>query len=139
LRSVKSYLIAYIATGLVFLVLDGIWITTMAPRLYRPLIGDILLDGFRLAPAILFYLIYLGGIMVFVTSPAFASGRWTTAMIYGALFGFFAYATYDLTSHAILKSWSTVITIADISWGAFLTAAAGTIGFLITRALVPSN
>jgi len=136
---VKSYVVAYIATGIVFLVLDAIWITTMAPRLYRPLIGDVLLDGFRLVPAMLFYLIYLCGIMIFVTAPAFASGKWSTAAMNGALFGFFAYATYDLTSHAIMKNWSTVITVADISWGALLTATAGTAGFLISRALVANG
>lgn len=132
----KNYFVAYVTTGIVFLVLDAIWLGTMAPRLYRPLIGDMLLDGFRIVPAVVFYLLYLVGIMVFVTTPAFASGRWSTAALYGALFGFFAYATYDLTSHAVLKNWSTTVTVVDIGWGTVLTAASGAIGFAVTRWLV---
>jgi uncharacterized membrane protein len=135
----KTYGIAYIATGLVFLAIDAIWLTVAAQRLYRPLMGDMLVDGFRLAPAALFYLIYIAGIVVFAIAPALASERWTTATSYGAFLGFFAYATYDLTNQATLKNWPLAVTIADLCWGTFLTAVAATAGFLITRAFTSAN
>jgi uncharacterized membrane protein len=134
----KTYGIAYIATGLVFLAIDAIWLTFAAHRLYRPLMGEMLLDSFRLLPAMLFYLIYVAGIVVFAIAPAIASERLTTATFYGAFLGFVAYATYDLTNQATLRNWPVAVTIADLCWGTFLTASAATIGFLFTRALTAS-
>lgn len=138
-QPLKTYGIAYIATGLVFLAIDAIWLTVAAQRLYRPLMGDMLVDGFRLAPAALFYLIYITGIVVFAVAPALASERWTTATSYGAFLGLFAYATYDLTNQATLKNWPAAVTVADLCWGTFLTAVAATVGFLITRAFTSAN
>lgn len=135
----KSYSIAYIATGLVFLVVDAIWLTIAAQRLYRPLMGDMLLEGFRLIPAVLFYVIYIAGIVVFAVAPAFTTDRWTTAASYGAFLGLFAYATYDLTNQATLRNWPVIVTLVDLSWGTFLTALAATTGFLITRALTSAS
>lgn len=135
----KTYGIAYIATAFVFLAIDAIWLTIAAQRLYRPLMGDMLVEGFRLAPAALFYLIYIAGIVVFAIVPALASDRWTTATSYGAFLGLFAYATYDLTNQATLKNWPVMVTVVDLCWGTFLTAVAATAGFLITRALSSAN
>lgn len=131
----KYYLIAYLATGLVLFVLDAIWLVSMTRLLYRPLLGPILLDTAKLAPAALFYFIYVFGVVFFAVSPALASGRWTTALVHGALFGLIAYATYDLTNQATLKGWSGVVSLADMCWGAILTASAATLGFLLTRAI----
>ncbi len=128
----KTYLVAYAATGLAFLVLDALWLSKMGPAFYKPAMGGAALEGFRMAPAIVFYFLYLVGIMIFAISPALADGRWTTALLYGALFGFFAYATYDLTNQATLKSWSTALSVVDIAWGSFATAMAATAGFLAT-------
>jgi uncharacterized membrane protein len=133
----KAYAIAYVATGLVLLALDAIWLSFATQRLYRPLMGDMLLEKFRLVPAMLFYLIYVAGIVVFAIAPAFSSERWATAALYGAFLGFLAYATYDLTNLATLRDWPVAVTIADLSWGTFLTASAATIGFLLTRSLTP--
>jgi uncharacterized membrane protein len=135
----KTYTIAYVATGLVFLAIDAIWLTLAAQRLYRPLMGEMLLESFRLVPALLFYLIYIAGIVVFTIAPAMATERWTTATAYGAFLGFFAYSTYDLTNQATLRNWPVAVTIADLCWGTFLTALAATIGFLITRIFAPST
>jgi uncharacterized membrane protein len=65
-------------------------------------LGDIAIPGFNLAPAVVFYLLYPIGLVIFAISPALKTGSWTTALLYGALFGFFTYATYDLTNHATL-------------------------------------
>lgn len=131
----KIYGVAYLATALVFLGIDSIWLSTMADRLYRPLLGDLLLDGFSLMPAVLFYLIYIAGIVYFAINPAFDTDRWQTATLNGAVLGFVAYATYDLTNQATLKNWPVQITIADLCWGTVLTATAATLGFLIARRL----
>jgi len=131
----KTYGLAYLATALVFLVLDAIWLTIVAQRIYRPLMGELLLDGFRLAPATLFYLLYVAGIVVFAVAPALAGGRWWTATLLGVLFGLVAYATYDLTNQATLRHWPVVVTVVDLCWGSFVTGSAATAGFMITRAL----
>lgn len=132
----KTYFAAYLVTLVAFLVIDFIWLSTMASRLYRPAIGDLLADNFRLAPAVVFYLIYAAGLTFLAVRPAFQTGEWTTALLYGAVVGFMAYATYDLTNQATLKSWSTTLTVADLLWGTFVSAAAATVGYLITARLV---
>jgi uncharacterized membrane protein len=133
-----AYSIAYVSTALVFLGFDAVWLTLGAQRLYRPLIGDILLERFNLLPALLFYVVYVAGIVVFAVSPAFNTGRWTTATLRGAFLGFVAYATYDLTNQATLRNWHVVVTVADLCWGTTLTAFAGTAGYLIARAFAHS-
>ncbi|MGV2020246.1 DUF2177 family protein [Agrobacterium sp. 22-223-1] len=132
----KTYFAAYLFTLVAFLVIDFIWLSTMASRLYRPAIGDLLAENFRLAPAIVFYLIYAASLTFLAVRPAFQTGEWTTALLYGAVVGFMAYATYDLTNQATLKSWSTTLTVADLLWGTFVSAAAATIGYLITVRLI---
>jgi uncharacterized membrane protein len=129
----KVYAIAYVAAALAMLGLDSIWLTLTANTLYRPILGDLMLDGFRLAPAIAFYALYLAGVLFFAIRPALASRRWTTALLNGALFGLFAYGTYDLTNQATLKIWSTTITLADMAWGATLTAIAASVGYGASR------
>jgi uncharacterized membrane protein len=131
---VTAYGIAYASTALVFLGIDAVWLTLAAQRLYRPLIGDMLLEQFDLIPVLLFYLVYIAGIVVFAVSPAFNTGRWTTAGFQGALLGFVAYATYDLTNQATLRNWPVAVTVADLCWGTILTAFAATAGYLVARA-----
>lgn len=132
----KTYVAAYLFTLVAFLVIDFIWLSTMASRLYRPAIGDLLAENFRLAPAVVFYLIYAAGLTFLAVRPAFQTAEWTTALLYGAVVGFMAYATYDLTNQATLKSWSTTLTVADLLWGTFVSAAAATIGYFLTVRLV---
>jgi len=134
----KIYITAYLATGLAFLVIDAIWLSQAASTLYRPIIGELLADKVRIAPAVAFYLLYVLGIVIFAVSPALNSGRWTTALIYGALFGFFAYATYDLTNQATLKTWSTLITVIDLAWGTTVTATSAVSGYLVASWLARS-
>ena len=116
-----QYIAAYFIAAIIFGILDYLWLSNMAGTLYRPVIGEIMADEFRKAPAMIFYAIYLFGIVWFGIKPALASGQWTTALLNGALFGGIAYATYDLTSQAVLKVWSTKISLYDIAWGAFAT------------------
>ena len=83
--------------------------------------------------AILFYLLYIAGLVVFVISPALEKNSWTHAVLFGALFGLIAYATYDLTNLATIKNWPLVVTVVDLIWGMVLSASVSTIGFLIAK------
>ena len=131
-----KYAAAYVATLVVFLAIDSVWLGLMATRLYKPTLGDILLPKFLPAPAIAFYLIFIIGVLIFAVTPAFKSGEWTTALLYGALFGFFSYGVYDFTNWATLRNWDWRITFADVCWGSVLTGTAATLGYLISNWVV---
>lgn len=124
-----SNIVAYTASLLVFGALDAIWLWTMSARLYRPVLGDILLQDLRIAPALVFYFLYPVGLTIFATAPALRAGEWSNALIYGALFGAFAYATYDLTNYATIRNWSLQITLIDIFYGATVAALSSVAGY----------
>ena len=128
MMNLRRTLIAYVGTTIVFLALDAIWLTTMADRLYRPAVGALMLEHFALTPAILFYALYIVGIVVFAIAPALSAGRAGGALWRGALFGLIAYATYDLTNQATLRGWDWRVTLADLCWGTVVTALAATAG-----------
>ena len=130
----KQLLITGPATAVIFLGLDAIWLTTMADRLYRPALGRLMLDRFEPVPAVLFYLVYLVGMLAFAVVPGLESRRWTTAFGFGALLGLVAYATYDLTNQATLRDWPWRVTIADLCWGTFVTGVAAAVGCGVTAA-----
>lgn len=127
------YLATYLAILVPFGVLDAFWLSLMGPRLYRPTLGDILLPGVVIAPAVVFYLLYPIGILVFAVLPALKSSSASSALIYGALFGFLAYATYDLTNHATLRNWTVQLTLADMAWGTIASGLAATAAFYLGR------
>ena len=133
--SIRQFAIAYAASAVVFLVLDAVWLTVMADRLYRPALGHLMLERFALGPAAVFYAIYLAGVVVFAVSPALGSGRWLASLGLGALLGLMAYATYDLTNQATLKDWSWTVTIADLCWGTFVTAVSAAVAAKVTLAV----
>jgi uncharacterized membrane protein len=132
------YAVAWVGAGLLFAGLDAIWLTATNATLYRPALGQLLATSPRLAPAILFYVIYLVGVVVFAVTPAIRSRRWRDATIMGALLGFFCYATYDLTNQATLVVWATKITLLDLCWGTFLTASGATAGYFASK-LIPRD
>ncbi|MCQ1774962.1 DUF2177 family protein [Neorhizobium galegae] len=132
----KTYYVAYLATLIVFVAIDFVWLSTMADRLYRPILGDMLAPEFRIGPAIAFYILYAGGLTFLATRAGLISGSFATALLYGAAVGFTAYATYDLTNQSTLRNWSTLLTIADLLWGTVLSAVAAGAGFWITQRIV---
>lgn len=135
-----KYIVGYIATGVAFAVIDSVWLRSMYTRLYQPEIGELLVKGgVRMGPAIVFYVLYILGMMIFAVGPALHSGKWQTALLWGAMLGFFCYMTYDLTNYATLKVWSTKITVLDIIWGTVLTGSASVAGFWITTLLMGKN
>lgn len=130
---IGKYATAYVVTGLAFALIDSVWLRTMYARLYQPEIGELLAKGFRLGPAVAFYLIYIAGILWFAVGPALANGRCQTALLNGAILGCLCYATYDLTNFATLKVWSLKVTLLDILWGTILTGLAAAAGAGITN------
>lgn len=117
------WIATYAVSGLVFIVLDFVWLRAATPILHRQVLGDLLAPKFRAAPAVAFYLVYTAGIVWFAVLPGLESGV-HVAVVNGALLGILAYATYELTNQATLKVWSTQITLIDIAWGAAATALA---------------
>jgi len=128
-----QYLTSYVATAAVFLGLDFLWLSKVAKSFYFDRLGSLLLDKPNMGAAVAFYCIYIVGVVIFAVAPALRSDSTTTALIYGALFGFFAYGTYDMTNYATLRNWSLTVSLVDIAWGTFLTALSATAGYLATR------
>lgn len=124
----RRYLVAYGVTLVTFVAIDSVWLGIMASRLYQPVMGDMLIADFRLAPAVAFYLLYIAGLMFLAVRPGLEKGSPRWAALHGAVLGFTAYATYDLTNQATLKNWSTALTLADIIWGTILSATAASVG-----------
>ncbi len=117
-----------VCTLVIFLAMDSLWIGFVALPNFRTMFGDAL--QFRAAPSVVFYLLYMVGILFFVVRPALQAGGWTTALAYGALFGFVAYGTYDLTNYATLRQWSLGLTVSDMVWGAVVTGVASAVGIV---------
>lgn len=135
----KTHVIAYLATAAVFLAVDAVWLGFVMRDFYRGQLGDLMSPNPSLGVAAVFYLLYVIGVIYFAVGPALASGQWTTALVSGALFGFFAYATYDLTNLATLRGYPVALAMTDLAWGTALTGFAATCGYFITRAFTGAN
>ena len=126
--SIANVLLLYATTAIVFFMIDLFWLGVVAKGLYAEYLGELLLQKVNWGAAILFYLIYIGGIQVFVLIPAIQNGSsLLMTAVMGGLLGFFAYSTFDLTSLALFKGWSVKVVVIDIVWGTFLT---GTVSIL---------
>jgi uncharacterized membrane protein len=112
---------AYVVCALIFLATDSVWLTLASERLYHSELGDLLAPQPRLGAAVMFYLIYIAGVVGFAIAPALQSGGARRALVRGAALGLVAYATYDLTNQATLAMWSTKLTVIDLAWGTSLT------------------
>ncbi|MEY4880278.1 MAG: hypothetical protein RJB62_1747 [Pseudomonadota bacterium] len=130
------YLLPYVATGSVLLCLDLIWLRLASEAIFRPEVGPLLSDNPNLSAAALFYLLYVGGLVYFAVWPALNAHSLALAVLNGAVLGFIAYMTFDLTSLAILKGWSVKVAILDIAWGTFVSAVAASAGYAATVAFV---
>ncbi|WP_269220931.1 DUF2177 family protein [Brevundimonas vesicularis] len=128
-----KYVAAYLGAGLTFAAIDFVWLTTMTNRLYKPVIGPIMADKPDMKAAVAFYLISIAGTVFLAIAPALKDGNWTRAAINGAVLGFVAYATYDLTNQATLSVWQTKLTIIDLMWGTVLTTLSATGGYFAAR------
>jgi uncharacterized membrane protein len=124
----------YLLTFAVFIVVDLVWLSTVALKFYTDNIGASRMQVPPIWPvAIAFYLLYVAGVLVVVSIPAAHSGDLWKAVLFGALFGLCAYATYDLTNWSTLKDWPAIVSLVDMVWGTTLTAIVATAGYFITR------
>lgn len=128
------YLIVYLSTLVIMLPLDFAFLGTVGKKMYQSHIGGITLDTPRLSAAILFYALYLAGIVVFVNGAHPAN--WSANLLLGALLGLFCYSTFALTNMAILKQWQWSLVIPDVAWGMVVTAAAASLGGLLAGWIV---
>lgn len=115
----------------IFFAIDMLWLGLVAKNFYRGQIGFLMKDDINWTAAILFYLLFIGGLVIFVVTPALEKGSWTHALVFGALFGLITYATYDLTNLATLKDWPLLVTLVDLAWGATLAASVSMATYLI--------
>ena len=123
----------YLITLIVFFAIDILWLGFIAKKLYRDNLGYIMADKTNWPAAIIFYLVYIGGLIFFAINPALAKDNIVYALGIGALFGFMTYATYDMTNLATLKDWPLKITIIDIIWGTTLNGLTAIASFYIIK------
>jgi len=130
-----KYIYLYIITFVIFLAIDFIWLNFIAKDIYSTKIGHLLAESPKLFPALIFYLIFIIGVIIFAVLPGYeAQNVWKTVML-GALFGLLTYATYDLTNLATLKNWPVSVTIIDLIWGTSVSTVTSLAGYYIARML----
>lgn len=132
----KTFLISYLTTTVIFLLIDIVWLSQAVPYFYQPNIGDLLREDPIILIAALFYLIYPIGVNILVVIPAL-EGRFIKKVFFnGFIFGFVAYGTYNLTNMATLTGWSIHVVLVDMLWGGILTASSATFAVYCTRKLL---
>ncbi len=122
---IKMYLIALVT----FVVVDGLWLGVISKTLYKKELGYLLSSSPNWIAAIIFYILFLGGLIYFVINPGIEKESIKIILISGALFGLMTYATYDLTNLATIKDWPLKITIIDLIWGTSLSTIVSTITY----------
>lgn len=128
-----KFLLIWLICTVIFLIVDLVWLDTVAKSYYRRRIGHLMAENFRMGAAAVFYALYVIGIVYFCVSGA---ADLKTAALNGALFGFFCYATYDMTNYATLRDWPLSMTVVDIAWGTVLTAFTAGAGFAVAKKLL---
>jgi uncharacterized membrane protein len=131
----KQMILHYLVVLVVFLAIDAVWLMNAGRLIYKPEIGQLLLDKPDFFVAFLFYAIYAAGLLVFVVTPQLAEGNIGKAALYGGFFGLVAYATYDMTNLATLKGFTTKIAIIDMTWGTVLSASVSAASVWLIRLL----
>ena len=125
----------YFATFGVFFVIDLIWLLVMNSRFYKVQLSELMAEKVKWIPAILFYLLFIVGVLLLVVLPAVDHGTWLSALLLGGLLGMISYGTYDLTNLASIRNWPLKVSIVDIIWGTVLSAVVTTASFFIALAL----
>jgi uncharacterized membrane protein len=134
--SISFYLKLYALTVPVFFAIDMLWLGVIAKGFYRRKLGFILSPEINWAAAITFYLVFIVGILIFAVRPAVNNNSWIQAVVLGALFGFFTYATYDLSNLATIKNWPLVVVVTDIVWGMCLCTLTALLSYMISKWLI---
>lgn len=115
-----------------FFAIDLVWLGVVAKTFYRQHLGHLLAAEINWVAAIAFYLLFIAGIVFFAVKPALAVNSATRALVDGALFGFFTYATYDLTNHATMRDWPAIVTVVDIVWGTVLSGSVAYLSYQVS-------
>ncbi len=129
-------ILGYLILLAVFLVLDIAWIGFIAKKFYNRMLGYLMKKNPNLPAAVVFYLLYIFGLMFFVVNPALAAGKALYALMAGALFGLISYATYDLTNLATVKEWPLKLSVIDLIWGSVLSAVTSFAGYSLILILL---
>ena len=130
-----QYLLVYFISLAVFLAVDILWLGVIAKNFYRNQLSSLMLSKIKWPPALIFYAVYIFGILVLVISPAIDKSSFAQAFSAGALLGLISYSTYDLSNLATLKNWPVKVVVADIVWGTLLTAAVSTVAYFFAVSL----
>ncbi|MFZ1549576.1 MAG: DUF2177 family protein [Microgenomates group bacterium] len=125
----------YLVTLFVFFAIDMVWLGLIAKSFYQSQIGYLMKATPNWTAAIIFYLLFIVGLVVFVVAPSLAKQSWSQALLLGALFGLICYATYDLTNLATIKNWPILVTVVDLIWGTVLSASVSYISYNVIRFL----
>lgn len=125
----KLYVICFGA----FLAIDIIWLGFVARKFYSKHLGFLMAQDVNWLPAIIFYLLFVTGVVVFVLLPGLKESSFKTTIVRGALFGLITYSTYDLTNHATVKDWPIIVTLVDLVWGTVLTVSVSLVGFIASK------
>jgi uncharacterized membrane protein len=128
-----KYVELYALTAIVFFAIDFVWLSVATSKIYRPFIGDLLLERPNLPVAAAFYLLYVIGVLVLASLPGYEKSSLGTAVLRGAIFGLLAYGTYDLTNLSTLKGWAWQVSVIDMVWGTVLTGTVAAVGYAIAR------
>jgi uncharacterized membrane protein len=131
-----QFLKLYGVTGAFLFACDLVWLGVVAKDFYRRYLPTLLRDDVRWGPGLLFYALYVAAIIVFVLQPALERQSLARAVVLGAFLGLTAYATYDLTSLALIRDFPTLVAVVDIAWGTALTAAVSAAGYAVGRMVV---
>ncbi len=121
----------YVIALTIFFAIDMVWLGLVAKKFYSAQIGSLMKPDINWTAAIIFYLIFIAGLVTFVITPAMEKGSFMHALLFGALFGLVCYATYDLTNLAVAKDWPLLVTMVDLVWGAVLASSVSTITYFI--------
>lgn len=124
------YVKLYLCTLLAFFAIDMIWLGLVARSFYQKHLGFLLRPDPNWTAAIVFYLLFIAGLLIFVIVPCLQAGSMKKVLVLGALFGLITYATYDLTNLATVKDWPWIVTVVDLLWGGTLATAVSCLGFL---------
>jgi len=133
-----SIAVRYVAALAVLAIGDVLWLAYFGQTVVRPTLKPIMREELDWRAVVLFYLLYTIGIVVFAVAPALANRLASQALVYGLLFGFLAYMTYDVTNYATISAWTIKLAVMDVAWGTFITGCAGLASYGVTRAIIRS-
>ncbi len=131
-----DYLKMYLVALLIFLVIDFLWLGLIARSFYQNQIGHLMAARVNWIAALVFYLLFIGGVVYFVLAPSLEAESIVRAFLVGGFFGFIAYATYDLTNLATLKDWPLLVTVVDLAWGTFLGMFTSGLSYIVIHYII---